>query len=188
MEASSKSSRPTAWIAIAAVCALAAIGLGVWALTTRSDLDAADATIARQQRQLDAVRATRAEEAQEAADVEATERAYSERVTARYRRVRRRYLAERQAAAQLQAEIERDTTALREARQELGAAQGAEEREAASLRAAQAAQRLSASCARGTLGSIDRFFDATDAEAGANAAVRRLEELRARCEAAIGSG
>ena len=27
--------RPTVWIALAAVCALAAIGLGIWAFTTK---------------------------------------------------------------------------------------------------------------------------------------------------------
>ena len=54
MEASSSSSgaRPTAWIVIAVICALAAIGLGIWAFTTKSDLDDANATIAKQKKEL----------------------------------------------------------------------------------------------------------------------------------------
>ena len=64
MEAtSSKDARPTVWIAIAAVCALAAIGLGIWAFTTKSDLDDANATIDSQEQQLASGRQTaRAEE------------------------------------------------------------------------------------------------------------------------------
>ena len=43
---------PTVWIVLTAVFALAAIGLGIWAFTTKSDLDDANATIDQQDQQL----------------------------------------------------------------------------------------------------------------------------------------
>ena len=45
---SAPAGKPTVWIVIAAVAVLVAIGLGVWALTTKSDLDSANETIKNQ--------------------------------------------------------------------------------------------------------------------------------------------
>lgn len=87
--------------------------------------------------------------------------------------------------AELAADISRETGQLDEAREEVANATGADERRAAELRQSREETDVAAACARGALSSIDRFFDATDADAGANAAVARLQDLQDECQDAV---
>ena len=43
--------RPTLWIGLTVLCALAAVGLGIWAFSAQSDADDAEAKLSAQQQQ-----------------------------------------------------------------------------------------------------------------------------------------
>jgi hypothetical protein len=178
MDSQSQAGRPTLWMALTAIFALAAIGFAIWAFTTKSDLDDAEATIDRQQQQL-------ASEQQRASRREAAERAFGERAERAYRRVRRRLLRARGEERNLHATIEKEVGELRQAQREVANAQSATQREAAELRHARARGEVAAACARGTVDAINKFFDAESAQTGANRAMRELERLQPRCESAV---
>jgi hypothetical protein len=178
MNSETQGRSPTLWIVLTAVFALAAIGLGIWAFTTKSDLDDAEATIERQERQL-------ASERQSATREEAAERAFGERAESAYRRVRRRLLRARGEEGNLRATIQKESGELDQARQEVASAQSDSEREAARLKQERERTDVAAACARGTVDAIDQFFDATSARAGANRAMRELERLQSSCQAAV---
>jgi hypothetical protein len=178
MDSQSQGGRPTLWIALTAIFALAAIGFAIWAFTTKSDLDDAEATIDRQQQQLASLE-------QRASRREAAERAFGERAVRAYRRVRRRLLRARGEERRLHATINREAGELKQARQELDNAQSDAQREAAELRHARERGEVAAACARGTVDAINEFFDAASARAGANRAMRQLERLQNQCEAAV---
>jgi hypothetical protein len=164
------------WI-VAAVCALAAIGLGIWAFTTKSDLDDANATIERQKEQL-------AGQSRTAQAEEARLRAFGRRERAAFQRTRRRLVRERQVAANLERKVEQEAATLQQTRQQVTDAQSAEQREAAQLRQAQAATRLAAACSQSAVEALNRFFNAPTVRAGANRAVAQLQSTQNECRSA----
>ena len=169
---------PTVWIVLTAVFALAAIGLGIWAFTTRSDLDDAEATIEQQKRQLSSER-------QQASQEEAAEQAFGERAETAYRRVRRRLLRARGEERNLRDTVDKEAGEYKQAEQELSAAQSQDEREAAQLKAARERRDVAGACARGTIDAIEEFFGAVNARAGANRAMRELERIQDQCRSAV---
>ena len=169
---------PIVWIAVTVVLALAAVGLGIWAFTTNSDLDDANATIEQQRRQL-------ASEQRRAGRREQAERAFGERAVRAYRRVRRRLLRARGEERNLRATINKEVGELDQARREVADAQSANAQQAAQLKQARERTDVAAACARGTIDAINEFFNAASARAGANRAMRELELLRPRCESAL---
>ncbi len=180
--------QPIGWIALAAVLALAAIGLGIWAFTTRSDLDDAEATIERQRRQLasEEQRAVRREEAlRRVGRREEALRRVGRREERAYRRVRRRLIGERARAADLMRRVDREAGQLTQARQEVASAQSTTERRNAQLSEARKERDLAAACTSEALDSIGRFFEAASARAGARRAVAQLAHLRSRCQAVV---
>jgi hypothetical protein len=181
MEASSSSSgpRPTAWIVIAVICALAAIGLGIWAFTTKSDLDDANATIAKQKKELaSSQQAATAEEQQLSS--------FGRRERAAYRRVRRRLIREDVEAAGLQKRIKEEAARLQQAQTDVANAQGQSEKEDALLKQAQSKARLATACSASSVDALNRFFDASTTKAGAKAAVAQLESTQQECQNASG--
>jgi hypothetical protein len=168
------------WI-VAAICALAAIGLGIWAFTTKSDLDDANATIERQKERL-------ASQAQTATAEERRLQAFGRRERAAFRRVRRRLASERAKAGQLEQKVEREAATLEQTRQQVANAQGAEQREAAELRRAQAATRLAAACSQSAVQALNKFFNAATVRAGANRAVAQLQSTQTECRQASQGG
>jgi hypothetical protein len=185
MDSQSQRRSPTVWIALTVVFALAAVGLGIWAFATKSDLDDAEATIEQQRRQL--ASGQRRLEAQERRSTrqEQAERAFGERAINAYRRIRRRLLRARGQERGLRATIDKEVGELDQARREVADAQSANTRETARLKEARERTDVAAACARGTIDAIDEFFNAESAEAGANRAMRELERLRPRCESAL---
>ena len=169
---------PTVWIVLTAVFALAAIGLGVWAFTTKSDLDDAEATIDQQERQL-------AAEQQKASRQEAAEKAFGARAEAAYRRVRRRLLRARGEESNLRGTVEKEAGEYEQAQQEVAAADSQDEKEAARLKAAREKTDVAGACARGTVDAINQFFDAASARAGADKAMRELEKIQTQCQSAV---
>ena len=168
------------WI-IAAICALAAIGLGIWAFTTKSDLDDANATIERQRERL-------ASQSQTATAQEQRLAAFGRRERAAFRRVRRRLAGERVEASRLQQRVQTESDNLEQARQDVANAQGQDEREAAQLRQARAATRLAAACSESAVEALSKFFNAATVRAGANRAVAQLQSTQTECKQASQEG
>ena len=168
------------WI-VAAVCALAAIGLGIWAFTTKSDLDDANATIERQKERL-------ASQSQTATAEEQRLQAFGSRERAAFRRVRRRLAGERAEASRLQQRVQAEAATLEQTRQEVANADSQEEREAAELKQAQAATRLAAACSESAVEALNKFFNAATVRAGANRAVAQLQSTQTECQQASQSG
>jgi hypothetical protein len=174
---SSKDARPTVWIAIAAVCALAAIGLGIWAFTTKSDLDDANATIDRQKQQLAASRQTARAEEQRLS-------AFGRRERQAYRRVRRRLIREDATAAELQKRIKDEAAQLQQLRTDVAKAQGTEKKDNARLKQEQSKARLATACSASSVDALQRFFDASTTKQGARKAVSQLESTQQECQTA----
>jgi len=164
MEAGTPSSKPTGLIIIAAVCAIAAIGLGIWAVTLKSDLDDAN------------------EKLDNASTGEVVEKAYAAAELQRYRVVRKRLARARTKDADLTAEVRAEVAKLRRARQATAAAKGQEAQTQAELKQAKAETRVAAACARGTIASINNFFAASNTKTGAKAAIDKLEEIEPDCQ------
>ena len=177
MDDSQQGGRPTGWIVIAAICALAAIGLGIWAFTTKSDLDDANATIEQQKTELAAQQG-------EAAQTERRLQAFGARERAAFRRVKRRFIREEAQARNLRQTIKKEAAEVETARGQTAAAQGKDQKQKAALAQARQENQLSAACVQGAVNSLDRFFNASSARAGAKAAVAELESIQDQCQSA----
>jgi chromosome segregation ATPase len=178
--------RPIAWIVATAIFAIATVGLGIYALTTKSDLDDSDTTVARQNKELAAARRQLAGQEQKAASTEAKETAFGRRAERAYRRVRRRLISAKREDVNLEGQISREVSELRSARAQVEQADNATEKADAQLKASQQETDVAAACARGTLDSINKFFGAASATVGANRAMRQLERLQPLCQKAAG--
>jgi hypothetical protein len=178
MDASTRGGgRPTVWIALASVCALAAIGLGIWAFTTKSDLDDANATIDRQKDQLAAGRQTAQAQEQRLA-------AFGRRERLAYARVRRRLIREDATAAELQKRIKDEAAQLQHFRTDAANAQGTENKDNARLKQEQSKARLATACSASSVDALKRFFDASTTQGGARKAVSQLESTQQECQTA----
>lgn len=162
---------------IAGILAVVAIGLGVWAFTTKSDLDDANATIEDQKQQ-------RASEEQTAQGEEARLQAFGARERAAFRRVKRRFIREKALENKLRATINKEAADLEQSRNEASAAESQEQKDKAALALARQEARLSSVCVQGAVTAIDRFFSAANAKQGANAAVAELQSIQDQCNQA----
>jgi hypothetical protein len=171
---SSRGGSPTLWIGIAVICALAAVGLGIWAFTTKSDLDDAEAKIDAQQKALAAQR-------QVAGAREQRLQAFGDRERVDYRRIRRRLIAEDTTAADLKKRIENEAAQLDRANQDVRNAQGATETADAQLKQARARSRLAVACSASAVDALSRFNEASSPQAGAKAAVKQLSDTADEC-------
>jgi len=173
-----KAERPTRWMAAAGVAAVIAVAAIVWALALRSDRDDAKADAARAQAALAAEGGQLSDQERAAAAKEVKQQAFGERVQARYRAVRGRFVAERKRADDLVADVDRE-------QRELTAAQGQSQSARAQLAAVQAQDDVAAACARGVVAVMDKFFEASDVRSGADAALTHLEKLQDKCRKAV---
>lgn len=174
-----RANRPTLWIVIAGMCALAAIGLLIWGLSTKSDLDDANAQLAQEQ-------STLSDEERAAAASEAKERAFGERTQQRYQQLRDRFLSAQKRAETLKSDVERESAEVAQARADASEAQGQDARLQAQLREAREQLQLAGTCARGAITALDHFFDAADVQTGADRAIKHLEDLQDQCQEAAG--
>jgi hypothetical protein len=162
---------------IAGVLALVAIGLGIWAFTTKSDLDDAND-------QLDAQRQTQTSEQQAAQSDEQRLTAFGDRERAAFRRVKRDFIREEAQARNLKATIQKEASDLDAARNQASAAESEDQKAAAELKTAQQRAQLASVCVQGAVNAIDKFFNAASAKAGANAAVAELQSIQSQCNKA----
>jgi chromosome segregation ATPase len=162
--------RPWGWIALAAVLAVAAIGLGIYAMQLNSDLDDADATIAEQEQALSA-RDTggQALDAIGAAvgDVTSALGATQADVTA------------------LEQQVTAAADRFEEAQGNVAAAADELERTQAERDAAQAKVDVVQACAQSVIAGFTGVFEAESLRAGAEAAASELRALQPQCGPAI---
>jgi hypothetical protein len=169
-----RDSRATTWMIISGVLALVAIGLGIWAFTTKSDLDDANATIDEQKQRL-------ASQEQTAGAEEQRLQGFGARERAAFRRVRRRFIREEAQARDLKSTIDKEAQDLDQARSEASSAESQEQKNQAALKTERQRAELASVCVQGAVDAIDRFFDASSARAGANAAVNELKAIQDQC-------
>jgi hypothetical protein len=162
---------------ISGVLALVAIGLGIWAFTTKSDLDDAND-------QLDAQRQAQTSEQQTAQSDEQRLTAFGDRERAAFQRVKRRFIREEAQARNLHATIQKEASDLDQARNQVSAAESEDQKAAAQLKTVRQQAQLASVCVQGAVNAIDKFFKAASAKAGANAAVAELESIQDQCNKA----
>jgi hypothetical protein len=162
---------------IAGVLALVAIGLGIWAFTTKSDLDDAND-------QLDAQKQAQTSQQQAAQSDEQRLTAFGDRERAAFRRVKRDFIREEAQARNLKATIQKEGSDLDAARNQASAAESEDQKAAAELKTAQQRAQLASVCVQGAVNAIDKFFNAASAKAGANAAVAELQSIQSQCNKA----
>jgi hypothetical protein len=162
---------------ISGVLALVAIGLGIWAFTTKSDLDDANATIDEQQQQ-------GASERQTARAEERRLQSFGARERAAFRRVKRRFIRKQAEVRNLKATVQKEAADLDQARNEASAAESQSQKEKAALNSARQSAQLASVCVQGAVSALDKFFNAASAKAGANAAVAELESIQDQCNKA----
>jgi chromosome segregation ATPase len=180
-----ESEHPTRkWIIATAVLVVAVIGLGVYAVSLRSDVDDKDAQIASQQQQLEEQQGV-ADDVQDAAAglAEDAQQALGE-LGDRIDEI------ESQAAAsqeETQAAIESAEQAAAEAEARAEGAQDDVEEANARADEAVAQADAAAACARGYLSAIAGAFDASSVSEGVSQAVGDIEALNASCSETLGS-
>jgi uncharacterized protein YoxC len=173
-----------AWIIATIVLAVAAVGLGAWALSLRSDVDDKDAEIAAQQQQLEKQKGV-ANDIREAAggiaqDVQQAMRALADQLqqvqgTTAATQEQTQHAIDRaeEAAAKAQARVEDAGSRLDRAR-----AQADE---------AGAKAEAAAACARGYISAIAGAFDAPSLSDGVAQAKSAVEALAGSCSGTLGS-
>jgi hypothetical protein len=162
---------------IAGVLALVAIGLGIWAFTTKSDLDDANA-------QIDELNQQQTSRQQTARAEEQRLQAFGDRERAAFQRVKRRFIREQAQARNLRSTIQKEASDLDAARNEASAAESADQKTKAALKSSQQQAQLASVCVQGAVNALDKFFNAASAKAGANAAVAELESIQDQCNKA----
>jgi hypothetical protein len=163
--------RPTLWIALTVVFALAAVALGIWGITKKNDLDDTKDKLAKQE--------------QTASQTESTDVALDDAEKARYRAVRRRLIAARHEERDLNAQVHTERADYDQAKTDLANANTVAERREAELNLLRQRHELAAACARGAVASYTDLVDATTATAGAKKAIGTLEGLQSDCDDVI---
>ena len=166
--AESERRRPTLWIGLTVLCALVAVGLGIWAFSAQSDADDAEAKLSAQQQE-SAPASPPAE-----ADAE-TQKSYEEA---------KAELGETtEDIDQLEKELDQAVAAAEKAEQERADAGNALDKATAELEAVRARGEVRRTCLRGTLHALDAAFSS----GGLDAAAKELERLSGQCGAATSS-
>jgi DNA repair exonuclease SbcCD ATPase subunit len=172
------------WIVATVVLGLAAIGLGVWALSLRSDVEDKDAQIAAQQQQLD-----------EEQDVAGQARDAASRFAADAQQALRELGDELEQVGDAAAATREETQQAIERAEQAGAEasdrvdEAGDEVERARAEADEAAARAEAAgaCARGYISAIAGAVDAESIDAGVEQAREDIEALSGSCEGTLGS-
>jgi hypothetical protein len=156
--------RPTGWILTAAVLAVVAVALGVWAFSAQSDADDAQA-------KLDAQQAATAGEEQQA-DASETQQ--------RYEDVKEQLGITGENLEQIDQQVEDLLATAEDAEQARTEASDALDRATADVEAFKARAEAAQGCLRGTFEALDSAF----AGGGLEAAVTELEGLSTGCRSA----
>jgi hypothetical protein len=159
---------PWGWIGLCAVLAVVAIGVGIYAMQTKSDLDDANETIARQQQQLSEA------ESGGGAALDTARAAAGQLI---------------QALGVTQDDVEALQQQVDDAAAKVEDAQARAEEAAGDARARAEAERDAAvaqadevkACAQSALAALRGIFDADSLSAGVQAAMQDLQALQPQC-------
>ena len=180
-----ESEHPTRkWIIATVVLVAAVIGLGVYAISLRSDIDDKDAKIASQQQQLEQQQGV-ADDVQDAAASlgEDAQQAFS-RLGAEIDKIQSQAKATQEDTEQAIADAEK---AAEEAQARAESAQDDVEEANARADEAEAQAEAAGACARGYLSAIGGAFDASSLSEGISQAMSEIEKLNASCLEELGS-
>lgn len=161
--------RPTAWIILSAVLALAVVGLAAWALSNKSDADDAEAALKAQA----AVTATATPAATAAPQPEQVDPATQQE----FEQVTEDLGATTESLAEIEQDLDQAAAKVDDADQAKDDATGAVEGLKADADAAIARLELSRTCMRGTLDAVGAAFEG----GGLEAAVQELQKLSGTC-------
>jgi peptidoglycan hydrolase CwlO-like protein len=166
--------RPTVWIVVTCVLAVAVVGLGIWAFSAQSDADDAKAALATKEQA-----ASEPTPAPTAAPAATTDPAVQQAID------------DTQAAlggvtedvAQMQADLEQAATNFETAQQKAQDASGAVDKLRAEADAFKARAELATTCLKGSLDALKESYTA----GGTSAAAEKLKALAGQCRAATES-
>ena len=160
--------RPTLWIGLTVLCALLAVGLGIWAFSAQSDADDAEAKLSAQQQ--DGAPASPPAEA----DAE-TQKSYED--------AKAEIGETTEDIDQLEKELDEAVATAEEAEQQREDAGSALDKATAELEAVKARSEVRRTCLRGTLHALDAAFSS----GGLDAAAEELGRLAGQCGSATSS-
>lgn len=157
--------RPTLWIGLTVLCALAAVGLAIWAFSAQSDADDAEAKLNAQQQE--------SAPASPEADADAeTQKRYDEAQAE---------LGETtEDVDQLEKELDQAVADAEKAEDARADAGNALDKATAELEAVKARSEVRRTCLRGTLHALDAAFTS----GGLDAAAKELKRLSGQCASA----
>jgi chromosome segregation ATPase len=159
--------RPTVWIVLTAILGIAVIGLLIWAIVTRSDLDNANATIEAQRQTAEQASAT----AKKAYDDVSSDLAAAE-----------------EDGAHLQGDVAQADKEKASADTEAAKAKNETDKAKAEADQANAKADAATSCAKGTVNAFGAIFDGPTLKDGVEKATKQLQDLKGSCGPALKSG
>jgi septal ring factor EnvC (AmiA/AmiB activator) len=157
--------RPTLWIALAAIFGLAAIGLGIWAFSTKSDLDTANDTIA-SQKKVDKATLAKARKTQS--------------------QLSGQIKAEDVKAKALKGEADRREKNLKTAQANVASATSAADKADAELKVATAQQEAATTCAKAALSGLGDLLGSSSPKSAIKSATEKLAASQTACNSASG--
>lgn len=149
--------------ALAVVFGIAAIGLGIWGYSTKSDLDDANA---------------------KAAEIESKDTSSIDDLQAQYDKVKSALSNRDVEVDDLEAEIKKQSSELEQAKTETANANSEAEREQAQAEQDQKQLQLASTCAQGAVAAIGKLLDEQAAGTGTSGTIDKLSSLRDECAAA----
>lgn len=169
--------RPTGWIVLSSVLALAVVGLAVWAFSAESDADDAEAALKAQTRARRTPSPTPvATAAQQPAEIDpATQQEFEQ--------VEEDLGATTESVDAIEQDLDQAAEKVDEAEQAKDDASGRLDGLKAEVEAATARFELSRTCMRGTLDAVGAAFEG----GGLEAAVQELQKLSGACSSAAAS-
>jgi septal ring factor EnvC (AmiA/AmiB activator) len=162
--------RPTGWIVLSGVLALAAVGLAIWAFSAQSDADDAQAQLDSQENA--ATQATSTPTPQPAEVDAETQQEFEQ--------VQEDLGATTESLDQIEQDLEQAATSVEEAEQARADATNALDEAKAEAESARAQFELTRTCLRGTLDAVGAAFET----GGLEAAVQELQKLSGSCGSA----
>jgi chromosome segregation ATPase len=173
--------RPTVWIVLTCLLAVAAVGLGIWAVNAQSDADDAQAKLNAQEAAAKA--ATPAPTATEAAATAAPAPTVDPATQQQYEDAKNALGDVSDSADALKAQLDQAAAKLQESKQKAADASGALDKLKADAEAFKAQAELTKTCLRGSLDALDQAFNS----GGLSAAAEQLKALAGQCRDATSS-
>ena len=171
--------RPVGWIVLSCVLALAAIGLGVWAIGAQSDADDAQAKLAAQAKAANATPEPTAE-ATATPPPAATAAPVDPAIQEDFEQVAEDLGATSESVDQIEQDLEQASAKVGDAEKARESASGAIDKAKAEAQELGARFELTRTCLRGTLSALGTAFES----GGMDAVVQQLQKLSGSCASA----